>query len=59
MVGLCLFAAMLALARLLYVKWGERLNMNDLMIWGSVACAALYVVVALAPSAWLVLLASR
>lgn len=56
-VGLCLFAAMLALARLLYVKWGERLNMNDLMIWGSVACAALYVVVALAPSAWLVLLA--
>lgn len=56
-VGLCLFAAMLALARLLYVKWGDRLNMNDLMIWGSVACAALYVVVALAPSAWLVLLA--
>ncbi len=55
--GLCWFAAMLALARLLYAKKGARLNMNLLMIWGSVACVVLYTLVALAPSAWLVLLA--
>src|SRR3990172_8543307 len=55
--GLCLFAAMLALARLLYAKMGAGLNMNKLMIWGSAACVILYAVVALAPSAWLVLLA--
>jgi MFS family permease len=55
--GLCLFAAMLAAARLLYAKWGGNLNLNALMIWGSVACIALYVVVALAPTVWLVLVA--
>ena len=31
--------------------------MNKLMIWGSAACVALYTLVALAPSVWLVLLA--
>src|SRR5512139_3710899 len=50
-VGLCLFAALLAAARLLYAKWGGGLNLNTLMIWGSVACIVLYVVVALAPTA--------
>ena len=55
--GLCLFAAMLAAARLLYAKRGGRLNMNNLMIWGSVACIVLYVVVAVAPTAWLVIVA--
>jgi fucose permease len=55
--GLCLFSAMLAAARLLYAKKGARLNMNDLMIWGSLACVALYVVVALVPAVWLVLVA--
>ncbi len=55
--GLCLFSAMLAIARLLYAKKGSRLNMNDLMIWGSVVCVLMYVVVALAPTAWLVLIA--
>jgi len=40
-VGLCLFAAMLAGARLLYAKKGARLNMNDLMIWGSLACVVM------------------
>jgi MFS family permease len=56
-VGLCLFAAMLALARLLYAKKGAGLNMNTLMIWGSLVCVVLYAAVALAPSAWAVLLA--
>ncbi len=56
-VGLCLFSAMLAAARLLYAKKGARLNMNSLMIWGSFACVVLYVVVALVPAAWLVLVA--
>lgn len=55
--GLCLFAAMLAVARLLYVRKGEGRNMNNLMIWGSLACGVLYVVVALAPVAWLVIVA--
>jgi len=56
-VGLCFFAAMLALARLLYAKKGGGLNMNNLMIGGSAACVLLYAVAALAPSAWMVLLA--
>jgi MFS family permease len=55
--GLCLFSAMLAAARLLYAKRGGRLNLNTLMIWGSVACVILYVVVAVAPTTWLVLVA--
>jgi len=55
--GLCLFSAMLAGARLLYAKRGARLNLNMLMIWGSLACVVLYVVVALAPTTWLVLVA--
>ncbi len=56
-VGLCFFAAMLAAARLLYAKKGGRANLNTLMIGGSLACVVLYTVVALAPAAWLVLLA--
>lgn len=55
--GLCLFSVMLAAARLLYAKYGSGLNMNNLMIWGSLACVVLYVIVALAPTAWLVLVA--
>lgn len=55
--GLCLFSAMLAAARLLYAKKGSGFNMNRLMIWGSVACVLLYVIVAAAPIAWLVFVA--
>lgn len=55
--GLCLFSAMLAAARLLYAKKGGRLNMNNLMIWGSLVCVLLYTVAAIAPTAWLVLIA--
>jgi MFS family permease len=55
--GLCLFSAMLALARVLYVRRGGRVNMNNLMILGSLVCIVLYIVVALAPAAWLVLVA--
>ena len=55
--GLCLFSAMLAGARLLYAKRGVGLNMNDLMIWGSAACVVLYIVAALVPVAGLVLAA--
>ena len=56
-VGLCLFSAMLAVARLLYAWKGRALNMNNLMIWGSLACVMLYVVVALVPAPWLVMVA--
>ncbi len=55
--GLCFFAAMLAAARLLYAKKGERANLNHLMVGGSLACVLLYLTVALAPKAWLVLVA--
>jgi fucose permease len=55
--GLCLFSAFLAAARILYAKRGAGLNMNNLMIWGSLACVVLYAVVAVAPTAWLVLVA--
>jgi fucose permease len=56
-VGLCLFSAMLAIARLLYAWKGRTLNMNNLMIWGSLVCIVLYAVAALVPTAWLVLVA--
>ncbi len=55
--GLCFFAAMLAAARLLYAKKGERANLNHLMIGGSLLCVLLYLTAALAPKAWLVLAA--
>ncbi|NLP37679.1 MAG: MFS transporter [Firmicutes bacterium] len=55
--GMCLFAAMLGLARFLYAKKGAGLNLNNLMIYGSLACLVCYAVVAAAPAAWLVLAA--
>ena len=55
--GMCLFAAMLGLARYLYAKKGAGLNLNNLMIYGSLACLFCYIVVASAPAAWLVLAA--
>jgi hypothetical protein len=56
-VGMCLFAAMLALGRLLYAKKGAGFNLNNLMILGSFICIICYIIVAAAPYAWMVLLA--
>jgi MFS family permease len=56
-VGLCVFSAMMAAARLLYAKWAARLDMNLLMIWGSLACVILYFVAAIVPTVWLVFVA--
>lgn len=55
--GMCLFAAMLGLGRYMYAKKGDSFNLNNLMILGSLACVLCYIVVAAAPSAWLVLAA--
>ena len=54
---MCLFAAMLGLGRYMYAKKGDSFNLNNLMILGSLACVLCYLVVAAAPSAWLVLAA--
>ncbi|MGI5901067.1 MAG: MFS transporter [Desulfitobacteriia bacterium] len=55
--GLCLFAFMLGLARILYVKTEGRFNLNNLMIYGSLACVVCYIILATAPSIWIVLAA--
>ncbi|MDD3169645.1 MAG: MFS transporter [Eubacteriales bacterium] len=55
--GMCLFAAMLGLGRILYAKEEARFNLNNLMIFGSLACVLCYLVVAAAPNAWMVLAA--
>ncbi|HHU32509.1 MAG TPA: hypothetical protein GXZ50_07590, partial [Clostridia bacterium] len=55
--GMCLFAAMLGLGRFLYAKKGAGLNINNLMILGSLACVLCYAIVAVAPYVWMVLIA--
>lgn len=55
--GMCLFAAMLGLGRILYAKKEARFNLNNLMIFGSFACVICYIIVAAAPYAWMVLAA--
>jgi fucose permease len=49
LLGMCLFAAMIGVGRLLYGKWGARLNMHGVLIVSSALSVALYVTVALSP----------
>ena len=53
MLGLCGFAVMLGVGRLLYGLYGERININKVMILGSLLAILCYVGVALSPFKWL------
>lgn len=55
--GVSMFAFMLGLARLLYGKYGSRVNVSKVMMVGSLVAAACYLVVAISPIPFLSLLA--
>jgi len=55
--GMCLFAIMLALGRIIYINKEHSFDLNNLMIYGSLACIICYIVVAAVPYAWIVLIA--
>lgn len=55
--GVALFAAMLGIGRMLYGIFGQRINLNRVMMIGAVAAALLYVVAALVPVNAIALLA--
>jgi MFS family permease len=57
MLGLCGFAVMLGVGRLIFGLYGERININRVMIAGSLLAIACYVGVALSPYKWLSLVA--
>ena len=47
--GPMLFAAMMGLARLIYGKYGERMDLTRFMIWSTVLCIGSFLVVSLSP----------
>ncbi|NLM77323.1 MAG: MFS transporter [Ruminococcaceae bacterium] len=49
LLGMCLFAAMIGVGRLLHGRFGSGVNMNKLLTGSSVLAAILYLVVALSP----------
>lgn len=51
--GICLFAAAMGVARLLFGLKGERWNLRKVMLGGAAACAAGYLLTALSPWPWL------
>ena len=57
MVGMCGFAVMLGLGRLAYGIFGDRFPLQKMLIFGSFAAAACYLLVAVSPFDWLTLAA--
>lgn len=49
LLGMCLFAVMIGVGRMLYGAFGSKINMHHVLVGGSVLAAILYVTVALAP----------
>lgn len=50
LIGLCGFAIMMGVGRLIYGIYGAKLNMNNVLIFGAIVSAICYVVVALSPN---------
>ncbi len=57
MLGMCGFAVMLGVGRLLYGIKGNKLNMEKVLFYGSMFAAVCYIVVAISPFNWLSILA--
>lgn len=57
MLGMCGFAVMMGVGRLTHGIYGAKLNMNNVLITGSIVSAICYIVVALSPSNMLNILA--
>ncbi len=53
LLGMCGFAVMQGIGRTLYGIFGSKINMNKVLILGSLTAVICYVGVALAPSSWL------
>ena len=49
LLGLCLFAALLGIGRLLYGVYGKRIDVWHVMLWGSLFATLCYLVAALSP----------
>ena len=57
MLGMCFFAIMLGIGRAIYGVYGSKVNINKIMILGSLAAALCYLVVAISPYNWLSIIA--
>jgi fucose permease len=49
LLGMCLFAVMIGVGRMLYGSYGSRINMNKVLVGSSALAALLYLVVSLSP----------
>jgi fucose permease len=57
MLGVCGFAVMLGVGRLAYGIWGEKVNLNKVLIYGSMLAMFCYLMVAISPYHWLSIVA--
>ena len=57
MLGMCFFAIMLGIGRAIYGVYGSKVNINKIMILGSLAAALCYLVVAISTYNWLSIIA--
>ncbi|SCJ93296.1 Major Facilitator Superfamily [uncultured Clostridium sp.] len=57
MLGMCFFAIMLGIGRAIYGVYGSKVNINKVMILGSLAAALCYLVVAISPYNWVSIIA--
>ncbi len=51
--GPMIFGILMGLARLLYGKWGDRMDLQAFMRWSILLCVGAYLLTALAPMPWL------
>ena len=56
LLGPCMFAVMMGIARVLYGKLSGKIDLTKWMIWGCIGCAAAYLLAAFAPHPILALL---
>jgi len=57
LLGLCLFAGLLGTGRVLYGRYGKRIDVWHVMFWGSIFASACYLVASLSPSPMVSLIA--
>lgn len=57
LLGVAMFALMLGIGRAIFGKYGAKINLNKVMIYGSLLAIGCYIIIALSPIAWISLLA--